>query len=94
MTKVLAETLKVGDRVMPPEREVRLWMRRRLTERNLPEAALHLTVTAIDEVAPDKRGRWLMFTTSATPEWNEGYVRAIPFRFKARPETPWPKVGE
>jgi hypothetical protein len=89
MTKLLAERLKVGDRIMPPAREVRLWMRRRLEERKLPEAALHLTITAIEEAAPDKRGRWLMFTTEATPEWNEGYVRALPFRFKARPETPW-----
>ena len=92
MTKVLAETLRVGEKIMPPAREVRLWMRRRLDERGLAETALHLTITNIDEGAPDKNGRWLVITTEATPEWNEGYVRAIPFRFRVRPETPWMRI--
>jgi hypothetical protein len=86
MTRV--DQLKVGDKIMPPAREVRLWMRRALLERNLPEAALTLTVTNITEGTPDKRGRWLLVATEQTPEWNEGR-KALPFKFKARPETPW-----
>jgi len=92
MTKVRADALKVGDVIMPPAREVQLWMRRALAERNLPEAALHLTITGIDEGTPDKRGRWLIVTTEQTPEWNADRLRPMPFRFKARPETPWPKI--
>ena len=34
MTK--AQDLKIGDVIMPPAREVRLWMRRDLQGRNLP----------------------------------------------------------
>lgn len=92
MRKVLASELKVGDTIMPPEREVRLWMRRDCTERNLPETALHLTIAAIEEGAPDKRGRWLLISTDQTPEWLNGRPQRSPFRFKARPDTPWPKL--
>jgi hypothetical protein len=92
MSKVNAGRLKVGDKIMPPEREVRLWMRRRLQERNLAESALYLTITEIHEGATDKLGRWLIITTQATTEWNEGYSRPTPFRFKVRPQTPWPVV--
>jgi len=35
MLKVLAKTLQVGNVIMPPAREVRLWMRREIQKRNL-----------------------------------------------------------
>jgi len=89
--KVRAETLKIGEKILPPAREVQLWMRRACQEKNLPESALHLTITGIEEGSPDKNGRWLIFTTEQTPEWHGG-TKPFPFRFKARPETPWPKV--
>jgi len=91
MTKVRADALKVGDVIMPPAREVQLWMRRALAERNLPESALYLTITSVEEGSPDKRGRWLLISADQSVEWNAGR-KAVPFRFKARPETPWPIV--
>lgn len=96
MTKVIAETLKPGDTILPPPREIQLWMRRHCEERGLAESALHLTVTAIDEGMPDKKGRWLIIRTLHTPEWCANCVKtdpaAHPFNFKARPETLWARV--
>lgn len=91
MNKVPAQTLKVGDKVMPPAREVSLWMRRHLQERNLPESALHLTIIDIKEGTADKLGRWLIVSSDQSPEWNAGR-NVLPFRFKVRPETPWQKI--
>jgi hypothetical protein len=91
MTKILAQALKVGDKIMPPAREAQLWMRRHCKDKGLPETALHLTITDIHEGEPDKRGRWLIVTTAHTAEWDAGYTPR-PFKFKARPETPWPTV--
>lgn len=88
MTKVIAEKLAIGDKIMPPAREVQLWMRRDLAARNLPESALHLTITNIHEGAPDKRGRWLVVTADHSTEWLNGRS-PYPFKFKVRPETPW-----
>lgn len=87
MAKTLVRDLKVGDVIMPPAREVSLWMRRTLQERNLPESALHLTITKITDGAPDKRGPWLVVVCDQTPEWRQGAT--YPFTFKARPDTPW-----
>jgi|SRR5579871_4115843 len=96
MTKIVAE-LKAGDVILPPAREIQLWMRRHLREHGLSEAAIHLTVTAVDEGTPDKRGRWLLVRTRQTAEWCANCVNpdpaAHPFTFKARPETPWPVVA-
>lgn len=92
---ISAESIRPGDVIMPPAREVSLWMRRHLRTYDLPESALHLTVTAVQEGAPDTRGRWLIVTAWQSPDW---YLRPErvsgphPFRFKARPETPWPLV--
>ncbi len=80
-----AETLQPGDVILPPERELRLWMRRENTKRELPETALHLTVLEVRESDPDKRGAWLIVKTRQSPEWN-----STPFNFKTRPVTPWP----
>lgn len=92
MTRMQASQLTVGNVVLPPEREIRLWMKRALAERNLPESALHLTITSIDEGAPDKKGRWLRFTCQQAPEWFQ-QTKPYPFVFKARPETPWAVVA-
>ena len=92
MTTVLANQLKVGDKIMPPAREVQLWMRRHVQDKGLSESALHLTITRIDEGTPDKRGPWLLFTTDQSAEWNQGR-NAFPFKFKARPATTWAKVS-
>ncbi len=89
--KVSANTLKTGDTIMPPPRELSLWMRRRLQEKKLPESALYLTITSVEEGNPDKRGRWLIIRTNQTAEWCAGGT-LYPFSFKVRPETPWIKV--
>jgi hypothetical protein len=89
MRKIRANGLRVGDVIMPPAREVQLWMRRVLQERNLAETALYLTITDIQEGTPDKRGRWLLVTTNQTDEWNGDRAKPLPFKFKVRPETPW-----
>ena len=93
MAKVLAETLKTGDVILPPAREVQLWMRRSCQERNLPETALHLTVRNVREGRADKRGRWLVISCDQSPEWTKDQTTTFPFTFKARPETPWAKVA-
>lgn len=92
MTKAAA-ALQVGDVILPPAREMSLWMRRHARERGLTESALHLTVTQVREGATDKRGRWLIIKADHTPEWNAD-GRVLAFTFKARPETPWPLIVE
>jgi hypothetical protein len=84
-----AATIRVGDTVRPPEREMRLWMRRHAAEKGLDDHALWLNVTEVREGMPDKRGRWLVITGLMTPQWY-GVSRKSPWTFKARPETPWP----
>lgn len=90
--KTTVEFLKAGDVIMPPAREVSLWMRREIQARGLPESALHLTVTSIEEGNADKGGRWLVVTADQTPEWLNG-KKPYPFKFKARPTSPWPLVA-
>ena len=89
-----AEAIQVGDVILPPVRELSLWMRRCARERGLSDDALHLTVTEVREGAPDKRGRWLVVKTWQTDEWCQGQVSRGPFTFKARPGTPWPLIRE
>ena len=88
LIKVRADTLKVGDRIMPPLREVNLWMRRHIQEKGLTESALYLRVIKIREGRPDKRGRWLVVSTEQTADWD-----CTDFNFRVRPETPWQKVS-
>jgi hypothetical protein len=94
---VHAEILKIGDTILPPAREIQLWMRRYCQERGLAESAMHLIVTGIDEGTPDKRGRWLFVRTRQTAEWCADLVdpdpAKHPFTFKARPQTPWPLIA-
>jgi len=56
--KVPAESLKVGDVVMPPEREMRLWMIRDAAEKGMSPTDLGIMLTDVHEGEPDKRGRW------------------------------------
>ena len=91
MTRKAAELLKTGDVILPPEREMRLWMRRTVAEMGLTESALNLTVTETYEGAPDKRGRWIVIKAKHTPEWGNGPSSTM--TIKARPETPWPVVS-
>ena len=85
MTTTPVDTLKVGDVILPPERELSLWMRRHAREKGFSDNALRLTITEIRDAAPDKRGRWLAIVTQQDPEWGAG----LPFVFKARPDTTW-----
>jgi hypothetical protein len=85
-----AESITVGDVILPPERELRLWMRRDIAARNLTDAALHLTVTEVYEGAPDKRGRWIVIKATHAAEWN---ARISGMTIKARPHTPWPVIS-
>lgn len=88
--KIRASELKIGDVIMPPPREVSLWMRRTCKEKNLPETALYQTIVEIKEGTPDVRGSWLLITCDQTPEWCADYVNGpAPFTFKVRPQTPW-----
>ena len=95
MDTILSDTLRVGDVILPPARELNLWMRRHVEEHKLPETALYLTVTAIREGTPDKRGRWLIVQSDQTDEWYSGelYERRLPFTFKVRPVTAWPLIS-
>ena len=87
------QNLRPGDVILPPARELSLWMRRTAHERGLTEDALRLTVTEIRDGQPDKRGRWLIIKTEQDPRWWSGTTATPrPFTFKARPETTWPKV--
>lgn len=90
-TVVPAAELRPGDVVLPPAREVTLWMRRVLRERGLPDSALELTVVSVRAGRSDKRGPWLVVTTRQTEAWLAGRP-GYPFVFKARPATPWPLV--
>ena len=94
MTKV--SELKVGDVIMPPKREVLLWMRRAMVERKLSESALYLTVTEVRDGTPDKAGPWTRIITIHTTEWCSNYINPDPrhskFSFKARPFSPWVRI--
>lgn len=85
MTRIFAADLKTGDVILPPARELSLWMRRRVVEEGLPESALHITVTSVEQASPDKRGAWLIVR-------GEGGLLST-WAIKVRPETPWPIVG-
>lgn len=84
------ETLRAGDVILPPARELSLWMRRHARERGLSDAALNLTVIRTREGNPDTRGRWVVVEAAHTEEWG---LRAFPFIFKARPGTLWPLIS-
>jgi len=90
--KVRADSLKVGDLVMPPERELRLWMVRDAREKGMAPTDLGIMLTDVHEGEPDKRGRWIVFSGYLRDQWYQGR-KQYPFKFKARPDTPWPVVA-
>ena len=77
------EQLQVGDIILPPARELRLWMHRHCREHGFSDAALHLTIREKYDGAPDKHGRWVMVKCEQTEEWNMGR-QGMSFTFKAR----------
>lgn len=81
-----AASIEVGDVIMPPAREVRLWMRRHVAQKGLPETSLHLVVTEVVEAKADKGGRWLRIRTQHTDALA---FNMFAFSFKARPNTAW-----
>ena len=85
------EDLRIGDVILPPARELQLWMRRHAAEQGFSDSALHLTVREISEGQPDRRGRWMIVKCAQTAEWNRGQVGRA-FTFKARPATLWPII--
>jgi hypothetical protein len=87
--KVPADSLKVGDMVMPPEREMRLWMIRDAAEKGMSPSDLGILLTDVHEGEPDKGGRWIFLTGYLRDQWYAGR-RQYPMKFKARPNTPWP----
>ena len=91
MHMVEVQSLLPGDIILPPAREVSLWMRRHLAEHNLPETALYLTVSEVREDAPDKRGRWVSVKAFHNAAWTT--QPGGPFPFKARPTTLWPRFS-
>ena len=85
--KVPVTDLRIGDIILPPERELRLWMRRHVHDHQLSEDALRLTITEIREGTCDARGAWVIITTQQDPAWGARF----PFSFKTRPCTAWPR---
>jgi hypothetical protein len=85
------EQVKVGAIILPPAREISLWMKRHLHEQGLSESALYLTVRDIYEGTADKKGRWIIVKCDHTQEWLKGRPAYV-FSFKARPTTLWPVI--
>lgn len=83
------DQIKIGDKILPPARELRLWMRRWAQEHNIPEAEIYMTVLTIEEASPTKKGRWLKITGKMSNTWDEG-KNPHPFKFLAQPHTSWP----
>jgi hypothetical protein len=88
LTKIKVADIKEGDVIMPPGRELRLWMRRHARDNGMSDHALTLTVMEIEHGAGDKRGPWVRFRCMHDPEWKNGH----PFSFVARPWSDWKKV--
>lgn len=87
-TSVVANTLQIGDVILPPPRELRLWMNERLKKRGLNRSALYLTITNIGKRS-DRGGEWLVITADESPEWSS---QPTPWTFRVRPATKWKKV--
>ena len=91
MNKIPVESIAIGDVILPPARELQLWMRRDAAARGLAESALHLTVTAVYESASDKNGRWIVVRCARSSAWLAGRPD-YGFSFKSRPMTSWPII--
>lgn len=94
--KVPIESLKPGDLILPPERELSLWMRQAALDKGLPYEALYLTVIGSEEGPPDKGGRWWRIEAVSSRLWRDkwfcGGIEAVPWRFRARVGKLWPLI--
>lgn len=96
MSTKLIKDIKVGDIIFPPEREMRLWMKRELAEKGLSESAQALSVVSVDQARPDKKGEWVIIKARYSREWTRDYAEPEKdhfMSFKARPQTPWLIMG-
>jgi hypothetical protein len=86
-TKVLARDLKVGDVILPPAREMRLWMRDTMEKEGLDESSMFITVTHVQQGKPDKNGAWLIVRGDG-----RRFLGTNGWRIRMRPDTLWPVV--
>ncbi len=93
VVKVVAETLKVNDVILPPAREIRLWMKAELLKRNLPKEALYMTIQDVKYGGEDKRGPWLLVVATLSSIWRDGRP-SHGWSIRIRPGTLWLKVVE
>lgn len=92
--KVPAETLRPGDVIRPPARELSLWMRKQAAEHQLDEAALCMIVSSVREGPADAGGRWTLITARMSSAWHAAMgSRPSDWTFRARPNTPWPLMS-
>lgn len=71
--KIDPHMAKPGDKVLPPAREINLWMKRALVEKGLPFSALFLTVIEVIPAAKvDKRGPWTKIRARYSQEFGQG----------------------
>lgn len=89
-----ASEIKVGDVIMPPARELSLWMRKTAKDRGLDDAALHLTVIEVYEGAPDAKGRWFVVSASYSAQWATNRSPIPTMTFRVRPETAMVLIAE
>lgn len=89
MTTTPVQDLTIGTVILPPARDLRLWMRRMCAEKGKPESAAQLIVRDLRDGAPDKNGAWAIIVAEPVREWGTPTRWAI----KARPSTPWPVVA-
>jgi len=95
ISKKCASTIKAGDTIKPPARELSLWLRRDLAEKGMTEADAIMTVTEVKQGAPDKRGPWLIITAFMPDAWYAQCPRGpYPWHFNVRPDTLWPVVQQ
>ena len=82
--KVTQSEVKPGDQIMPPARELSLWMRRDCAKKGLPEDALLLHVVEITpDYKIDKGGSW----TYIKAMYSQEFAGGRPFNFFVRPNT-------
>lgn len=91
METIKVSQIKVGDVIMPPAREVSLWMKRHIHDNGLSESALLQTVKEIYSSA-DKGGPWICFKSTYSAEWT-GNRPTYGMSFRARPDTAWQRLN-
>lgn len=70
--------LKPGDLIMPPAREVSLWMRKHVNNLGYDDNALLLTITSIEpNYKIDKRGNWTRISAQYGEAFKSGGIRFL-----------------